>query len=79
MKMSHSKEIDMQPKRRGRPPKSAQQKAQDAAARTNGEFELLAAENEALRYNLIKRDAIIEYLESLMFQDSNENASVRGR
>ena len=34
------------------------------------------AENEALRYNLIKRDAIIEYLESLLFQDSDEDASV---
>ena len=69
----------MQPKRRGRPPKSAQQKAQDAAARTNGQIELLMAENDALRYNLTKRDAVIEYLESLMFQGSNEDASVRGR
>ena len=77
--MFHSKEIDMQPKRRGRPPKSAQQKAQDAAARTNGQIELLMAENDALRYNLTKRDAVIEYLESLMFQGSNEDASVRGR
>jgi SMC interacting uncharacterized protein involved in chromosome segregation len=77
--MSHSKEIDMQPKRRGRPPKSAQQKVQDAAARTNGQIELLMAENDALRYNLTKRDAVIEYLESLMFQGSNEDASVRGR
>jgi hypothetical protein len=74
MKMSHFKEIDMQPKRRGRPPKSAQQKA--ATARNSGEIELLMAENEALRYNLIKRDAIIEYLESLLFQDSDEDASV---
>jgi hypothetical protein len=66
----------MQPKRRGRPPKSAQQKAQVATARNSGEIELLKAENDALRYNLIKRDAIIEYLESLLFQDSDEDASV---
>ena len=60
--MSHSKEIDMQ-KRRGRPPKSVQEKAQAAASRKAGEIDLLRAEVDALLFNLTKAHAVIEYLE----------------
>ena len=63
--MSHSKEIDMQ-KRRGRPPKSIQEKAQAAAAKRDESIELLKAEIDALRFNLTKSNAVIEYLESRM-------------
>jgi hypothetical protein len=38
--MSHSKEIDMQ-KRRGRPPKSVQEKAQAVADKKAAEIDLL--------------------------------------
>ena len=62
MKTYPFKEIDMQ-KRRGRPPKSIQEKVQAAAARRDGELELLRAEVDALRFNLTKSQAVIEYLE----------------
>ena len=65
MKMFHSKEIDMQ-KRRGRPPKSIQEKAQAAADKKAGEIDLLKAEIDALRFNLTKSQAVVEYLEHRM-------------
>jgi hypothetical protein len=78
MKMSHSKEIDMQPKRRGRPPKSAQQKAQAAAARRDGDLFLMSAEVDALRFNLTKSQAVIEYLEGrlALIRDKYEDTSI---
>ena len=53
-------------KRRGRPPKSIQEKAQAAAAKRDESIELLKAEIDALRFNLTKSNAVIEYLESRM-------------
>ena len=53
-------------KRRGRPPKSVQEKAQAAAAKRDESIELLKAEIAALRFNLTKSHAVIEYLESRM-------------
>jgi len=50
-------------KRRGRPPKSIQEKAQAAAARQDRDLFLLSAEIDALRFNLTKSQAVIEYLE----------------
>lgn len=63
--MSHSKEIDMQ-KRRGRPSKSVQEKAQAAVDKKAGEIDLLKAEIDALRFNLTKSQAVVEYLEHRM-------------
>ena len=60
--MLHSKEIDMQ-KRRGRQPKSVQEKAQADAAKEVQKHDLLNAEIDALRHNLNKAAAVIEYLE----------------
>jgi hypothetical protein len=48
-------------KRRGRPPKSVQ--TESIAFKENGELDLLYAENDALRHNLNKARAVIEYLE----------------
>jgi len=48
-------------KRRGRPPKSVQ--TESTAFKENGELDLLYAENDALRHNLNKARAVIEYLE----------------
>ena len=53
-------------KRRGRPPKSIQEKAQAATAKRDESIELLKAEIDALRFNLTKSNAVIEYLESRM-------------
>lgn len=69
--MFHSKEIDML-KRRGRPPKSVQEKAQAVAAKEVQKHDLLNAEIDALRHNLNKTIAVIEYLESRL-------ALIRGR
>ena len=69
--MLHSKEIDMQ-KRRGRPPKSVQEKAQADAAKEVQKHDLLNAEIDALRHNLTKAAAVIEYLEGRL-------ALIRGR
>jgi hypothetical protein len=65
-------------KRRGRPPKSIQEKARAAAARRDGELELLRAEVDALRFNLTKSQAVIEYLESrlALVRDRYEDTSI---
>lgn len=59
-------------KRRGRPPKSVQEKAQADAAKEVQKHDLLNAEIDALRHNLNKAAAVIEYLEGRL-------ALIRGR
>lgn len=59
-------------KRRGRPPKSVQEKAQAAAVKEVQKHDLLNAEIDALRHNLTKAAAVIEYLEGRL-------ALIRGR
>ena len=59
-------------KRRGRPPKSVQEKAQADAVKEVQKHDLLNAEIDALRHNLNKAAAVIEYLEGRL-------ALIRGR
>jgi ABC-type uncharacterized transport system involved in gliding motility auxiliary subunit len=59
-------------KRRGRPPKSVQEKAQAIADKEVQKHDLLNAEIDALRHNLNKALAVIEYLEGRL-------ALIRGR